>query len=246
MIKIHHFEEIPSTQIYLKENLDSLFKEFYEYETHLVSTDCQTNGVGRSGNSWLHLKNAVAFSFNLSPHPVSMTLTTLELGLIVVQFLKQKYQVETFLKWPNDIMNRRGEKCGGIIVNYHNKENLIAGIGINFYLKNEETNEELKKFRIPAGVLFSQPTEKIVAPNFKKRFPPQFYQFFEESRITDKEELINKWNESCFHQNKRVMIDDGIKKKEGVFRGIGSNGEAILEITGIQEEITSGTLSFKF
>jgi len=55
----------------------------------------------------------------------------LEIGLITISFLKNKFNKDLFLKWPNDILTSDGKKCGGILCQYIDKSTIVVGLGIN-------------------------------------------------------------------------------------------------------------------
>lgn len=90
-----HLNEVESTQIYLKNLVDS--KKLPSLMT-LVSTERQTSGIGRSNNSWQHLKNSLAFSFTLQPNE-KIELTPIECAIILKDFIKAEYDIEIYFKW---------------------------------------------------------------------------------------------------------------------------------------------------
>ena len=81
-----HFNNIPSTQIYLKDNLELLK---IKNQNVLISSSEQTEGIGRRGNAWDTYPNSLALSFTLKPNTIA-SLTPIEVGLIVSQFFKKK------------------------------------------------------------------------------------------------------------------------------------------------------------
>ena len=80
--------------------------------------------------------------------------------------------------------------------------------------------------------------------NDKKVLPLDFYKFFLE-RFPSKENKLTIWENLCIHMNKHVRISHSENNfKEGKFRGIGPNGEAILELENKKEEkFMSGSLN---
>jgi len=77
-----HFNTLDSTQVFKNNNLEKLKSEQNDI---LISTTHQTQGIGRSGNTWDNYENSLAMSFTLAPNPIA-TLTPLEIGVITVRF----------------------------------------------------------------------------------------------------------------------------------------------------------------
>ena len=140
-----HFDQCESTQNYLKNNWDELI---VNHENILISTDHQTKGIGRRGNSWKELSNSLFLSFSLSANEV-LTLTSLEIGVLIVDFISQKFNTDLRLKWPNDILTKDGHKCGGVLCNVVEKNQIIVGIGLNLGAhEKSELPSETSKFPI--------------------------------------------------------------------------------------------------
>src|SRR3989339_683110 len=141
-----HLKECDSTQLYLKENLNDLFSKNFHI---LISTDRQLNGIGRNSHHWNDHPNALAFSFLLKPSINAITIP-LAVGIILCQYIKEKWSIDLTLKWPNDLINHQGLKCGGIICQYISHESIICGVGLNLGHSGELFND--KNYKTPAGV----------------------------------------------------------------------------------------------
>src|SRR3990167_4647808 len=112
-----HLATCESTQDTLLNAIESGEKSF----PFLVSCDEQTQGYGQYGRNFDAGIGTLCFSFVFSPHAV-LTLTTLEVSVLLVRFFENQYLKKLLLKWPNDILNAEGKKVGGIIakkVNEH-------------------------------------------------------------------------------------------------------------------------------
>ncbi len=224
-----HFEEINSTQSYLKENIQSLILS----DQHiLISCNRQTSGYGSKDNAWIHHSNSLAVSFTLKPNS-QLTLSTIELGLICLSFLKRKTQHEFFLKWPNDLVSLDGKKCGGMISQFVNPEVLIFGVGINLNLENLAQSNEYRYGIDSAHFNFDN----------LKELSEEFYNFVLSNRIHDTEELINKFNSQCIHYNKSIKFSDDQQNFEGIFKGIDKDGRALIEINSEIKSFISGSVT---
>jgi BirA family biotin operon repressor/biotin-[acetyl-CoA-carboxylase] ligase len=205
-MKHEHFQEIDSTQDYLLSRKTT--------EDYLVSCDKQTKGKGRHGRSWQHQEGSLALSFTLKSNPI-ITLTALEMAVLVNQYFQNKL----LLKWPNDLMEPRLDKCGGILIDIKD-DMMIVGIGLNL-LPNEDF-----------GSVY--PEEREIDP---KELSLKIYHHITNHRLSAKD-VISEWEKYCCHLNEEVEIDN----QEGNFKGIGSNGEALIEIQGQTKSFYTGSL----
>lgn len=220
-----HLKKCESTQT-------SAFELINEgHDEVLVSCEEQSGAQGRRSRFWLSAEQSIAISFNLNPNQVA-TLTSLELGVLTMQFLEREFGKEVYLKWPNDLYTKEGKKCAGILAqNRHSI--LVAGIGVNIFHPQEKIPEELRE---KMGPLFSSPQDFDAKASALK-----LYQYIMRNRLYP-EALRRQWNERCLHLNKVVeAIEDG-KSIKGVFRGIGEHGQALLETEGGVEQIYNATL----
>jgi BirA family biotin operon repressor/biotin-[acetyl-CoA-carboxylase] ligase len=106
----------------------------------LVIADEQTKGRGRFDRKWITRPGAsLAFSLVLTPSPAQVTLLPLFAplaGIAIWQTLKERYSIQTEIKWPNDILLHR-QKCAGILVESSwigpTLRGVVVGIGINIH-----------------------------------------------------------------------------------------------------------------
>ncbi|WP_159636983.1 biotin--[acetyl-CoA-carboxylase] ligase [Sphingobacterium composti Ten et al. 2007 non Yoo et al. 2007] len=133
------FEELPSTNDYLKELL-SKFKPLEQFTVIMAKN--QTAGKGQRGNTWNSEPDSnLTASFLISPEKLEISnqfsLTVLA-SLAVYDTLKTLGFQKLSIKWPNDIMIENKKVAGILIENkiagtYINHS--IIGIGINVYQK---------------------------------------------------------------------------------------------------------------
>lgn len=228
-----HFNTIGSTQTYLKENWETLKLKDRDI---LISCSKQTEGVGRKGNTWESFPNSLAMSFTLKPNP-NASLTPLEIGLITINFFRNKFKKDLFLKWPNDILTSEGKKCGGIICHYVDSTTVIVGLGIN-----------LGKFEVPKDILFSHGLGCVdsnleLKYNDQEKISRELYEELMGQRILNTESLRNSFNKYCAHLNKRVSIYEDDAFHVGIFKGIGDSGEALIEIDSSVKAFISSSLT---
>jgi len=218
-----HLREVESTQSYLKQNYHNLQEEI------LVSTSHQTGGHGRRGTTWKHLDQALAFSFTLKPNE-KLTLTPLEVGCLLSKFFSPYLS----LKWPNDLINDRKEKVGGIICQLVG-DIIVVGVGINLYV---DPSIEFD-FPYPVGGLFKDKPD--LENNFHSTLALELYRHILKNRLSPQQTKEN-FIKYCSHLNQQVKITDHTKEFSGYFLGISPLGEAILESNGEKIKVLTGSL----
>lgn len=205
MIRQIHLIDCDSTQDVLKEQLNNNVA----HEHILVSCENQIAGRGRGENVWKAMPGTLCFSMNIAPHPV-MSFTAIELSVIIADFFDKKNQ-KLQLKWPNDLWDHEGKKCGGILVQ-GSQNNMLAGIGINLFSDDE-------KFGAVFATSFSAD---------KKSIALELAEYIHAHRIPDSKQLTSRWLLKCGHLNQMVKIIEGNDVTEGIFQGLGDFGEALI------------------
>jgi BirA family biotin operon repressor/biotin-[acetyl-CoA-carboxylase] ligase len=228
-----HFNSIHSTQLFLKDNLIELTSHDSNV---LISAEEQTSGIGRRGNYWDTYQSSLALSFTLEPNQIP-TLTPIEVGCIICQFLEEVYQQKIQLKWPNDLLDKNGKKCGGIISQYIHQNLVIVGVGLNGTFSNNSISipdhykHGLGQIQFPANT-----------PHYQKANSFDIYQFILKNRISNPEALNETFNKYCAHIDASVQITEDDQTIIGVFAGIGANGEAIVRVNNENKSFLSSSL----
>ena len=128
--KILHFETIESTNNYAKKIA------LEELDGTVIISEEQTKGRGRVGKQWYSKSGeGIWMSIILKPDIISQKapFITLIAGASIVKALN-KLDVETFIKWPNDI-TINNKKVAGILTELSTEVDkinyIVLGIGIN-------------------------------------------------------------------------------------------------------------------
>lgn len=228
-----HFNTIHSTQIYLRDNLVDLKGHSDQI---LISASEQTLGIGRKGSHWDTYSNSIAMSFTMKPNMVP-TLTPIEVGILISAFLKKEFDATILLKWPNDLLTSKGNKCGGIIAQYIDSETVIVGLGLNL----GNVAEAIAPGHYKHGLGNISDAIHLTA-NDQKEIPVKLYEYLNQSRIESVNVMQSQFSKNCYHIGLDVMIDDDGFNHQGKFLGIGKNGEALVEIDGITRSFISSSL----
>lgn len=206
MLKHIHVNECDSTQDLLKEQLS---REDVTQQL-VVSCDRQHQGRGRGNHQWEQMAGTLCFSMNIKPHP-SISFTAIELGVLLARYFADQ-GIKLQLKWPNDLWNEAGAKCGGILVQ-NNQQQMLAGIGINLFSQDARYG----------GVYLNEVDVD------RRLLIEQMARFIHLHRYQHTSQLIADWERACGHWRQMVQITEGEEIYQGLFLGLGVHGEALLE-----------------
>ena len=124
-MNIKFFENATST--------NELAKEFNEPWTVIVAGG-QTKGHGTKGTSWFSPKGGLYFSVVLPRDNLKDLETITILGAFIVsKIIKQEFNLEPFIKLPNDVYVNNKKICGILTENIIQKtiKSSVMGIGLN-------------------------------------------------------------------------------------------------------------------
>ncbi len=215
-----HLETCPSTQDHLIA-LNDLSQNI------LVSTNLQLSGRGRRSNFWSSGPGSLTFSFTLKANDI-LTLTSAEVSILLCEYFNRGIKV----KWPNDLLNSHGEKCGGIILQKVG-DVLVIGVGLNLTFKPNST------FEYAVGSIFSE--DDLFDPKTESQ---NIYNFILNNRLSPNQ-VKTRWVDFCAHLNKQVEVIEDKTITLGKFIGIGDQGQAMIETPFELKELYNGSLRIK-
>ncbi len=140
-----HFEEIDSTNTYLKkeyQNLDNLT---------FVTADFQSSGHGRNTREWHANKGEnILMSYLIKDRNIveHFSYVSMFSAVLITKYLESKGLDNVSIKWPNDVYVN-GKKIAGILLEGAYPNYLIVGIGLNL----NQSKFENKELRHPATSL---------------------------------------------------------------------------------------------
>ena len=217
-MKFLKFNEIDSTNNYMKENISS----FANYD--IVSSKVQTSGRGRRGNTWLSSEGMALFSFLLKPEKtlsiIEATKLPLLAGISTLSSLKKIKDGAYSFKWTNDVFLNSKKLCGILIERV--KDNFIVGIGINVANK---ISEDIKNIAISMESNYD--IEKLILKVVEEF--SVYYKRFSEGKWSEIIEEINSYN---FLKDKKIRVNIGDKIFEGIAKNIVEDGRIQIEMNG--------------
>jgi BirA family biotin operon repressor/biotin-[acetyl-CoA-carboxylase] ligase len=205
----------------------------------------QTAGRGRLGRKWLSPMGAgLYFSMLLRPSiPTNQwPLLTLITALAVHDALKESCQLETDIKWPNDVMADGRKLCGILaetVETTHGRA-VVVGVGLNFSaavfppeLRATAISLEQVATEVPDRELILQ---KLIA------FMSYYYDILQTS---GGQRIIDLWSRySSYAKGKKVRVTTDEEVVEGITRGLEGDGALRVETaTGRIEMIRAGDVT---
>lgn len=127
----------------------------------VITTDHQTSGRGKPGRQWLSPagKNLLC-SILLRPpvSPARAPLLTQIACRAVAKVLKEKYDIASEFKRPNDIMAGTKKLCGILVEAFSSSklEAVVIGIGLNVNSEASELPQEGISMRAIKGISYSR------------------------------------------------------------------------------------------
>jgi BirA family biotin operon repressor/biotin-[acetyl-CoA-carboxylase] ligase len=221
------FDELPSTNDYLKENYRSLRDHF----PVMVNADLQTRGRGRNDRSWHSARGLgvyATFGVDISD-PGLLPFLAIASGIASAETLKGLSGLEFLLKWPNDVLVN-GKKIAGVLVeNIVTGESAVSliGIGINVNQQSEDFPPELGERAISLRMATGKvsPIDEIRA-----RLARCFFGWLDRlERGRSGDVIVEADRLSRWLVGKPISFHDGNRVKNGVFVGIDPGGGAVIE-----------------
>lgn len=197
----------------------------------VVIAEEQLQGKGRRGRSWqLEQGKAIAMSILLKPDfsPQYAPKLTLLMGMAVNKTLRQLCGVNSFIKWPNDVI-ANGKKLCGILTEMVTEAEyikyVICGVGIN--VSNESFPEEIKNMATSVLIETGKacPRRKIIQSvlfNFEN-----YYKTYVKTK--NLKPLLEEYKEMCINIGKSIKAIYDDKAVYGVGKTINEQGELIME-----------------
>jgi BirA family biotin operon repressor/biotin-[acetyl-CoA-carboxylase] ligase len=191
----------------------------------------QTAGRGRLERPWASPKDAgLYFSIILRPQLEQKTLPliTLMASLAVRDALKEACELDTDIKWPNDVLANDRKICGILaeVVDTSIGRSIITGIGINLSAGSfpSELESTATSVEHSTGV---KPDLEVVLESLIKALCLRYLLL---QSAEGAETILHDWCQaSSFAEGKRVRIDNSGETVEGITRGLEFDGALRIE-----------------
>ena len=202
----------------------------------IVSAKHQTNGRGRLGRKWESDKGNLFVSF---AYPIEIE----KIGHYVIlsalaTFQTVKYFAPNFrtkIKWPNDILIENKKVCG-ILFEKGEGDCWIMGIGINV-----QTTPQIQNpiYKMTSFKDFGIQTDRITV---LKKLVQNFDTLEALYKKNGFEPIRQSWLDNAFSRAKKVCIQNGKTKTEGILHSLDENGALVLKTSEGTKKIVAGDL----
>jgi BirA family biotin operon repressor/biotin-[acetyl-CoA-carboxylase] ligase len=191
----------------------------------------QTAGRGRLQRRWNSPKDAgLYFSIILRPRfaQSGWPLLTLMAAVAVHDALREACELQTDIKWPNDILVNEKKLCGILAETVETSlgRAVVVGIGIN--LTDRSFPPELETVATSIEACTGQPPDLEVVLEALVRLIGKHYDRLQLS--SGPAEIVREWSaRSSYAQSKRVSVDEASESFVGTTRGLEPDGALRVE-----------------
>ncbi len=226
------FDVIDSTNKYLKENYNKL-----NHNT-IVSALHQTNGRGRGNRVWED-NDDLLFSVLLKDNLNNISNLSLLIASSIYKTFKKLYNIESSIKWPNDIMFNNKKIVGILLESVISSkiECVIIGVGINC-----NTMSFSDDLLVKASSLKKELGIVIDKDELLKEIMNQFEKDLNEFNKGN-QEYLNIIRNNFYLRDKEVTFTYNNKIVKGKCLDISSNGNILIESEGHILSLNSGEVS---
>jgi len=224
--KILRYESLPSTN-----NEVARLAAQGAAEGLAVIAEEQTAGRGRLQRTWVSPKGAgLYFSLLLRPRipQERWPLITFMAALAVNDALWEACQLQTDIKWPNDLLASERKICG-ILAEVTDTElgrAVVLGIGIN--LTREAFPDELARVAISVAEAAGRRVDRETVLAALVQALSSWYELIHE--VDGPERILAAWtSRSSFSEGKSINVNNGEDTLTGVTRGLESDGALRVE-----------------
>ena len=214
-IKLYKFNEIDSTNEYLRKN----HKSYEEFD--VISARTQTHGKARRQNDWVSMDGMALFSFFLKERDNWEIEDYLKLpliaGIAVIKGLRKIENLEYKFKWTNDVYVENMKLCG--ILMEKTEDVYITGIGINI---NNMLPENLKSKAISLTQIRNK---KYEIDEVIKNIVLEFQTLCENLENGFWKDILKEINQINYLKGKKIELKFGNEVISGVAHNINKDGE---------------------
>ena len=241
--EIYYFPELRSTNIMAKEK--ALHGAEGIDEGMLIIAERQSAGKGRLGREWFSPAGGIWLSTILYPQlsPSYISRITLMTAVAVVKAIKVCTQIESQIKWPNDILINEKKVCGILtemsaeldVINW-----VVVGIGINANIDLRDFPEDIQENTIS---LKGTSGKEVLRVKLVQTFLQEFEKYYEKLKRKEFPFILREWKIYSHTLGKNIRVDIGERIITGEAIDINESGVLILKKEdGELIEIISGTI----
>ncbi|HSK62195.1 MAG TPA: biotin--[acetyl-CoA-carboxylase] ligase [Pyrinomonadaceae bacterium] len=238
--RVLRYESLPSTNT----EVARLAAQGAE-EGLVVVADEQTAGRGRLQRAWSSPKGAgLYFSILLRPALAleRWPLITFVAALATGDALREAAQVETDIKWPNDLLASERKICGILAEAIETPAGRAVVVGIGTNLTNEAFSSELVNVATSVAQESGRAPERETILTALLPALARWYLLLHEAEGA--EEIVAAWaSRSSYAAGKLVQVMNGEEVLQGITRGVANDGALRLETAQGLQLIRAGDVT---
>lgn len=237
--RILRYESLPSTNTEVARHAQQGAEEGLT-----IVADEQTAGRGRLQRSWSSPKGAGLYcSVLLRPAfaPDRWPLLTFVAALASGDALLEASEVNTDIKWPNDLLARERKICGILAEAIETPAGRAVVVGIGINLTDDAFPRELANVATSVAGSGRRPERESILAALLKALA-RWYALLHEPDGAEK--IVAAWaSRSTYATGKLVQVTNGAEVLHGVTRGVAEDGALRLETAGGLQLIRAGDVS---
>lgn len=240
--RILRFESLPSTNTELARQASEGACEGLS-----IVAEEQTAGRGRLQRAWSSPKGAgLYFSVLLQPTIAleQWPLITFMAALAVAEALSEAGDVNTDIKWPNDLLSGERKICGILAESVETPTGraVIVGIGIN--LTADAYPAEIAAVATSVAEASGRTPEREALLAALLRALSRWYSLLHQ--VDGREKIVAAWtSRSSYANGKAVQVANGDEVWQGITRGVESDGALRLETTDGMKLVRAGDVRLR-
>jgi len=220
--KIHHFNSLTSTQDKVKEFAKKGLSNI------VITADVQTKGRGRFKRKWYSEKGGLWLSILLKPKNIkNLQYITFVAAISVAKSIKKIGNLETKIKWPNDVHYNRKKLCGILTEGVFGKDNyVIVGIGLN--INQNKFPKDIKNIATSLKIIKRKDFDiKKLSKNIINEFFNLYNNHYNKNKFKN---ILKIWKKHSDTVNKNVLVITKTKKLTGKAIGVDENCNLLLKL----------------
>lgn len=205
----------------------------------IISAKKQTKGRGRRGRQWVSLEGNLFFSQALPEEMFCVgqlvCVSAISLWETITEKLPKEYKVS--LKWPNDVLIDNCKVSGTLLERGENNY-WIIGIGVNICVAPKTQR-----------MLYPVTSLKACGINidrlmFLQSYVEKFDKYYQQWKQSGFENIRKKYLKAIKGIGEKIQVQTPSQKIEGIFLGVGDNGELLLKTQKETKQIFAGDIFY--
>jgi biotin-[acetyl-CoA-carboxylase] ligase BirA-like protein len=240
-IKTIYINSTKSTQ----DSIIDYFKNDF-YSSLLLVAKTQTRGRGRKDDDWYSPEGGFWATLGIS---CSLNLNTAQLALfhyftalLLTRIIKEEYNIQVQIKWPNDILYNN-KKLAGILIDYVTGSQLsylLIGMGVNLNNSSKDMPTGLISIVTSIKDIINKSVSIQEFSNKICSYAERYFLPITDSNTKEIKALILEYNQKLGIYNKKVVLDDS---KEYICMGINMKGLMVFSSANLVQNLTIDELS---